>query len=75
MTERHEPHPDYQCTGKHAYDSRVLANDIARRSSRRRDAALQVYRCPCCTKWHIGNVNAVARQAINTRKQRLKGAR
>ena len=75
MKDLHLPAPEYQCKGKHAFASRVLASEVASRSSRRRDATLQPYRCPCCMKWHVGNVNPVARLAINDRKKRLKGTR
>lgn len=67
------PAAEYQCAGKHPFDSRALANEVASRSSRRRDATLQTYRCPCCMKWHIGNTNPVARRAAVSRKQRRKG--
>jgi len=75
MNHEHDPHPAHQCAGKHGYDSRVLANEVAARSRRHRDAALQVYRCPCCAKWHIGGVNPVAKQARRDRRPHCGGGR
>jgi hypothetical protein len=39
------------CSGKQAFDDRALADRVARRYGN------SVYRCKCCSKWHIGDHN------------------
>lgn len=43
------------CVGKLAYDSNVDARRTLRFLQKRGRAALSVYRCKMCDKFHIGN--------------------
>lgn len=43
------------CDGKAAYDSRDLAERVAKRGRRFGKAeSLRAYRCESCGKWHVG---------------------
>lgn len=48
--------PVASCAGKERFESRALANTVARRQSRRREARLAVYSCDICGGFHIGTV-------------------
>jgi len=47
------------CTGKQSFESRALAEKIAKRRRRSRDDMRQclVYKCEFCRKFHIGNAD------------------
>ncbi len=43
-----------QCQGKQPFPTKDLAGRVAKSSNRKRDRALNVYRCPQCTQFHVG---------------------
>ena len=43
------------CMGKQVFETAAMANKIAKRSSGRRDSAMNAYKCTVCRKFHIGN--------------------
>lgn len=49
-----EARRDIQCLGKEHYGDRALAEKVKRRRARH-CPKLEVYRCPHCRDWHIGN--------------------
>ena len=60
----HEPQwaTEAGCLGKQLFTDLVIARDVAKRSSRARDAAIQPYRCAGCDGWHVGSDNGKRRK-------------
>jgi hypothetical protein len=54
---RRDPHAHTTARGrpKKGYTSREEAEAHAQRLSGRDGAAMNAYRCPTCTKWHVGH--------------------
>lgn len=44
-----------QCAGKESYNSRPLAEKVAKRRNQR-NRRLNVYKCPHCRTWHMGSI-------------------
>lgn len=62
------------CHGKQGFDSRVLADRVANRKTRRGADVLRPYRCGSCRKWHLGHQKRkTARETPN--KLKTGGAR
>ncbi len=45
------------CYGKQGFNSRHDANKVLKRTTRRSDQPLNVYRCVECGDWHIGTTS------------------
>lgn len=43
------------CIGKHRFDDKPLAKQVARKFAQRHHCAGEAYRCPACGGWHIGS--------------------
>lgn len=43
------------CDGKHAFDTRAMANRVAKLSSGRQSKPMNSYKCEFCGKYHIGS--------------------
>lgn len=43
------------CDGKQHFDTYAMAEEVARRSRRRRNSNRHVYRCRNCNGFHIGS--------------------
>ena len=43
------------CIGKHRFDNKSMAGQVARKFGQRHHGAHCVYRCAECGGWHIGN--------------------
>ena len=62
-------------TGKPGY-SRAVANEKAKRASRRHEEALTAYRCPECGEWHFGHTTQRTRpMRLIHRFHEMRGAR
>ena len=46
-------HRSAQCIGKESYESKALADKVARRR-KKSGKRVVVYRCACCGCWHTG---------------------
>jgi hypothetical protein len=44
------------CVGKHPYPTKLTALKVSRRQ---KYGGTQVFRCPYCSKWHIGHVDSL----------------
>lgn len=60
------------CEGKQTYDSFEHAAAVVKRQGGHR--SLQPYRCQICNRYHLGNVNSVARRAHDRLKAKRRGA-
>lgn len=45
------------CAGKEGFRDRRIAEGVARKQNRRKDARVRVYRCPICKLYHAGTWN------------------
>ncbi len=54
--------PEVQCAGKIGYDGPRGAHVARSRMKGRHQAARNVYQCPHCHLWHIGNPPATKHQ-------------
>lgn len=43
------------CIGKHRFDDKRIAEQVARKFGQRHHGAHSLYRCIECGGWHIGN--------------------
>jgi hypothetical protein len=59
-----------ECVGKQVFDTKALAEKVARRSRASRTAALSPYKCQHCNQWHIGS--HVGRRWPMRREERRK---
>jgi hypothetical protein len=50
----------HQCKGKVRHKSKEVACIVA---SKQKNVAMNVYLCPSCKFWHLGNTNDPARRA------------
>lgn len=52
--------PAVFCNGKHPFDSRQIAQQVAERSNRRKGQGkrMSAYRCGHCSAWHVGSDKA-----------------
>lgn len=61
MTKRATTKPQWAiesgCLGKQLFTSLPLAREVAHRTSRAHDGAVQPYRCVKCDGWHVGSKN------------------
>lgn len=46
--------PPVNCEGKHRFANRGMASQVATKTNRTRDRRMNVYRCPHCEGWHLG---------------------
>ena len=67
--------PAVFCDGKHPFESRRIADQVARRSNHRKgqNKRLSAYRCPACNQWHVGSDKAGNRSHRRHLRQGLRG--
>ncbi len=55
------------CLDKIAYDTRNIARDVAAKATKRLEHPLTVYRCLCCSKFHLTHYSVKAKPGIKAR--------
>lgn len=48
-------HPESTCSGKFAFERFTLAAGSVRVTRKQKKGAIKPYRCPFCSKWHVGH--------------------
>lgn len=72
MGQRRPSGPAEACVSKHAFATKQMAADVARRMRRRKDRAARCtpYQCPHCGMFHLGqSVGPMSFDRAKTRKR------
>lgn len=56
------------CNGKHRFESKALANEVAIRMSKKYESRSTAYKCVVCAGWHIGESRSMQTNYRKTRK-------